>query len=113
MVGGDEPRLMEWLAAYSDAADHVGVEGKDFLRVCSVLEVLGYVEGDCVGWDKCQFENPRVMARYIVGQALNCMKSMNMGPHPMTQSFVEKYHALKNSSTTDTALLKIETGNGE
>jgi hypothetical protein len=93
-VAGDESKLMDWLYDFSDAADHVGVEGKDFQRVSSVLELHGYVENDCVGWDKCQFENPRVMARYIAGQALNCMKRMNMGPHPMTQTFVEKYHAL-------------------
>ena len=93
-VASDESKLMDWLYDFSDAADHVGVEGKDFQRVSSVLELHGYVENDCVGWDKCQFENPRVMARYIAGQALNCMKRMNMGPHPMTQTFVEKYHAL-------------------
>jgi hypothetical protein len=93
-VAGDESKLMDWLYDFSDAADHVGVEGKDFQRVSSVLELHGYVENDCVGWDKSEFENPRVMARYIAGQALNCMKRMNMGPHPMTQSFVEKYHAL-------------------
>ena len=98
-VAGDETKLMNWLYDFSDAADHVGVEGKDFQRVSSVLELHGYVENDCVGWDKSQFEDPRIMARYIVGQALNCMKRMNMGPHPMTQTFVEKYHALKNSLT--------------
>lgn len=112
-VAGDETKLMDWLYDFSDAADHVGVEGKDFQRVSSVLELHGYVENDCVGWDKCQFENPRIMARYIVGQALNCMKSMNMGPHPMTQTFVEKYHALKNSLTAEQSPLKIETVQGE
>lgn len=93
-VAGDESKLMDWLSDFSDAADHVGVEGKDFQRVSSVLELHGYVDNDCVGWDKSQFEDPRVMARYIAGQALNCMKQMNMGPHPVTQNFVEKYHAL-------------------
>ena len=100
MVGGDEPRLMEWLAAYSDAADHVGVEGKDFLRVCSVLEVLGYVEGDCVGFPEHEFQNPRVMARYIAGQAISCMR-LGMGPHPITGSFVEKYRALAARETEE------------
>lgn len=100
MVGGDEPRLMEWLAAYSDAADHVGVEGKDFLRVCSVLEVYGYVEGDCVGFSESEFQNPRVMARYIAGQAISCMRS-GMGPHPITASFVEKYRALVEKNPVD------------
>lgn len=92
-VAGDEAKLMDWLAAYSDAADHVGVENKDFLGVCSVLEVYGYVENDCVGFPESEFENPRTLARYIAGQAINCMR-IGMGPHPITHSFVEKYRGL-------------------
>jgi hypothetical protein len=93
LVAGDEAQLMEWLASYSDAADHVGVEGKDFLRVCSVLELYGYVDNDCVGFPPESFEDPRTMARYIAGQAITCMRG-GMPPHPVTQSFVERYKAL-------------------
>lgn len=93
VTAGDEERLMDWLASYSDAADHVGVEGKDYLRVCSVLEIYGYVAGDCVGLSQAEFENPRVMARYIAGQAICCMQA-GMPPHPMTQKFVDQYRDL-------------------
>lgn len=33
------------------------------------------------------------MARYIVGQVLNCMVTHNMPPHPVTTTFVERYFA--------------------
>ena len=100
-VAGDEERLMSWLSAYSDAADHVGVENKDFLRVCSILEVHGYVNNDCVGFDESEFANPRVMARYIAGQAISCMRG-GMPPHPMTAHFVEKYKILVQKNSVDT-----------
>lgn len=100
-VAGDEERLMSWLSAYSDAADHVGVENKDFQLVWSILEVHGYVNNDCVGFDKSEFENPRVMARWIAGQAINCMQK-GMSPHPMTAQFVEKYKILVQKNSVDT-----------
>lgn len=100
-VAGDEERLLSWLAVYSDAADHVGVENKDFLRVCSILEIHGYVGNDCVGFDESEFANPRVMARYIAGQAISCMRG-GMPPHPMTAHFVEKYKILVQKNSVDT-----------
>ena len=100
-VAGDEEQLMSWLSAYSDAADHVGVENKDFLRVCSILEVHGYVNNDCVGFHESAFANPRVMARYIAGQAISCMRG-GMPPHPMTAHFVEKYKILVQKNSVDT-----------
>ena len=100
-VAGDEERLMSWLSAYSDAADHVGVKNKDFLQVCSILEIHGYVSKDCVGVDKSAFANPRVMARWIAGQAISCMRA-GMPPHPMTSHFVEKYQSLVQKNPVDT-----------
>ena len=100
-VAGDEEQLMSWLSAYSDAADYVGVENKDFLRVCSILEIHGYVCNDCVGFVESAFENPRVMARYIAGQAISCMRG-GMPPHPMTAHFVEKYKILVQKNSVDT-----------
>lgn len=100
-VAGDEERLMSWLSAYSDAADYVGVENKDYVRVCSILEVHGYVNNDCVGFHESAFANPRVMARYIAGQAISCMRG-GMPPHPMTAHFVEKYKILVQKNSVDT-----------
>lgn len=110
-VAGDEERLMSWLSAYSDAADHVSVENKDYVRVCSVLEIHGYVNNDCVGFEKSEFENPRMMARYIAGQAISCMRG-GMPPHPMTAHFVEKYKILVQKKLVDTgakcAIVRIQ-----
>lgn len=89
-----EAAILDWLVKFSQASDHVGVMGRDFARVSSLLELYGYVEGDCLGLDKNEYRNPRIMARYIVGQALTCMKSMGMGPHPVTEKFVADYHNL-------------------
>lgn len=50
--------LLGWLVKFSDACDHVGVVGRDFPRVCAMLEVHGYVEGDCVGLDKQEYTQP-------------------------------------------------------
>jgi hypothetical protein len=86
--------LLDWLVKFSDACDHVGVVGQDFPRGCAMLEVHGYVEGDCVGLDKQEYTQPRTLALYIVGQALNCMKTMGMGPHPSTSRVVADYYTL-------------------
>jgi hypothetical protein len=92
-IAGDEAALMNWLVLYSDAADHIHVR-KDFPRVWSMLEVHGYQDNDAVGLDEQAYKNKRVMARYIVGQAINCMKNINKGPHPITEKMVTEYNQL-------------------
>lgn len=89
-----EAAILDWLVKFTDASDHIGVVGKDFARVSSLLELHGYVENDCLDLDKQEYENPNIMARYIVGQAINCMKTLGMGPHPITSKFVADYRKL-------------------
>lgn len=89
--------LMRWLRDFAEVADDIGVK-KDFAPVMSQLEGAGYSVNEATGLDKSEYEKPAIMAAYIVGQAMACMKG-GMPPHPVTGSFVEKYFALNTPTS--------------
>lgn len=84
--------IMVWLKEFSLAADHVGVK-VDYPALIATLEKAGFRENEYVGQPPGWFCDKLRMSRYIMGQALNCMR-MGMPPHPVTCSFVEKYFNL-------------------
>jgi hypothetical protein len=87
---------MHWLNDYARLADDVGVS-HDGERVSKALIEAGYQPGAHVGRSPNFFSTRKVMGEYIIGQALNCM-AMGMPPHPITQSFCEKYFALREAA---------------
>lgn len=92
-----EAALMDWLARYTDAADHIGVKGRDTAAVADALEAAGYKPGDACGLPEADYLNPRTMARYVVGQAIDCLRS-GMGPHPVTHKFIDEYRRLSSAA---------------
>jgi hypothetical protein len=88
----DQDMLMLWLKSFSQDADDTRVT---FSRehLIEQLEKAGYVENDCVGEKPEWFNTRQRLARYIVGQALQCLK-IGMSPHPVTGNFVDKYFTL-------------------
>ncbi len=106
----DEPELMDWLAIYAAAADHVDVQC-DYPRVLELLAKAGYFANHNCGLDRSEYDKPSIMASYIIGQAMDCMQK-GMPPHPITISFIEKYRALLASlpSPAPTPLLEAPKG---
>lgn len=95
-IVNNEPALMTWLSEFSDATDHIGVNGLDFAKVVSLLEGAGYTRGMCSGLDQSAYKDPTTMAKYITGQVISCMVEMGMVPRPnITARFVEDYHYIR------------------
>ncbi len=86
------PVVMAWLDDFTTHADHIGVE-YDRTEVATIFEQAGYKSDEGVGNPPEWFNTQERMGRYIIGQAINCLR-MGMGPHPITHSFIEKFNAL-------------------
>lgn len=96
-VVGDQDALIDWLVDYSGVADFTYVT-KDYPTVIAALKAAGYSDNAHVGCPKEDFEDPQIMAEYIVGQAINCMEQ-RWSPHPgLTERFAEEYKAKRGSS---------------
>ncbi len=91
-VKGGVGSVIEWLNSYVKAADWIGVDSHRNSVTRTLLDA-GYKDGEHVGKPPEWFNTKKRMGRYIIGQALNCMVS-GMPPHPVTLSFIEKYHKL-------------------
>ena len=90
-VLNDAQKLVDCLCRLSDAGDRVGVKC-DHKAAAEILE-RAWTRDDCVGMSPETIRaNPRLMARYIVGQAIDCLRR-HMPPHPMIRTFAEQYLA--------------------
>lgn len=92
-VVGDELKLMFCIKDLANDADDTGVK-LNHGELISILEKAGYAENKHVGAPKESFNNKTVMAEYIAGQVINCLK-MNMPPMPVTVKFCNDYLAMK------------------
>jgi hypothetical protein len=88
--------LMEWLKFFSYVADDIGVTYSKG-ELADQLEAGGYVENEHVGKKPEWFNTRPRLARYIVGQAITCLRG-GMGPHPITADFVDKYFNLPSTT---------------
>lgn len=85
---------IDWLERYSDPGDDTRVTGRDFGRVADALERAGYRAGAACGLEKYAYEDPRILARWLIGQALDQLRS-GMPPHPgMMGNFASEYRKL-------------------
>lgn len=84
---------INWLMEYQSPADHLGVVGKSFGTVLSVLSASGYVANDCVGLPQAAYKEPDTLAKYVVGQAMDNMES-GMPPHQMVHRFGADYRQM-------------------
>lgn len=87
----DEALLVQWLADYAGPADDNRVLGHDYELVAAMLVSAGYARADAVGLPREEYENPAVLARWLIGQALDQLRG-GMPPHPgMMERFAEDY----------------------
>jgi hypothetical protein len=91
-VDGHLDALVKWVKEITSAADDVAVKWSPQV-VADQLEAAGYQENEHVGQSPDWFNCRERMGRYIVGQAINGMR-IGMGPHPIAQSFADRYFKL-------------------
>lgn len=83
--------VVDWLSQYTPLADDNGVSARINI-VHNALLAAGYINNEYTG-DAFVKGDKRIVGRYIVGQAINCMER-GMPPHPMLVSFAEQYREL-------------------
>lgn len=89
--------VIEWLKEFTSPADDIGVKF-NASDVARTFIAYGYKENYGVGEKPEWFNTRDRMGRYIIGQAINCLKS-GMAPHGVTYTFIEKYKALPVSES--------------
>jgi hypothetical protein len=82
---------VDWLDEYIALADDIGVN-PHLKKVKSALEKAGYVNKEFTGKAFVR-DDKRIMGRYIVGQAINCMTN-GMPPHPVLGRFAQEYREM-------------------
>jgi hypothetical protein len=104
--GNNLDHLIGWLHSF---AHHANAASVDFdaaagLRrgglewICLLFESKGYRDGDGVGQDPDWFCTRARLGRYIIGQAINCMRK-GLPPHPgATERFCSQYFALPDAA---------------
>lgn len=83
--------LMDWLYNFTEVADDIDVKYNS-AEIIKVLESK-YVENAYVGDPPNSFNNKDKMGKYIIGQAINNLKS-GMPPHSICMKFIEDYRKL-------------------
>ena len=84
--------LMDWLYSFAEIADDIRLEFNKY-ELAKKLEDAGFVHNQYVGNSPEWFNTRQRMARYIVGQVIDCLLG-GMPPHPVTMTFIEKYREL-------------------
>lgn len=88
-VLGDESALMDWCSSYAEHGDWTGVDCQGAFVMCQ-LESFACCNEHVGASPEWLQEQPTRMAKYIVGQVINCLRT-GMPAHPMTITFVERY----------------------
>ena len=80
--------VLHWLCDNQSAMDDIGIHFSH-TDLVTLLERAGYQNNAQVGRRPETFTR-QAMGEYIVGQAINCLKS-GLGPHQITHKFAEEY----------------------
>jgi hypothetical protein len=91
----DMDKLMDECARLAKYGDWIGVK-IPFEKIIGILEGAGYSNNAHVGKPASEFTTRKMVGEWIAGQVINCLKS-GMPPHPMTETFRDKYFALSNA----------------
>lgn len=86
--------VIAWLRPFQEASDYRGVKS-DFVAVIATFEAAGYEANENTGLPRAHYSSRPIMGRYIIGQAIACMKN-GMPPHQITHTFAEKYFSLNS-----------------
>lgn len=100
--GNNLDHLIGWLKSFAYHADDVavnfnvaaGLQGGGLEWICLLFESKGYRNNDGVGQSPDWFNTRERLGRYIIGQAINCMRR-GMPPHPITDKFCDQYFELE------------------
>ncbi len=84
--------ILKYFIPFVNAADDCEVKF-DHTKLADILEHFGYKDGMHVGKPQEAFNDKETMAQYILGQAVSCLRR-GIPPHPITNSFIEKYFAI-------------------
>ena len=101
LQNGDMGNLIGWLESFTLPADDIAVK-IDHARLAGMLEGAGYVENDGCGNPPEWFSTRERMGRYIVGQAIACLRR-GLPPHGVTLGFIKKWRGLNGSNETSAA----------
>lgn len=88
-VIGDPDKLMHWIKSFADNSDDIDVKFSKSM-LADELEAAGYINNEHVGQKPKWFSTRERMSRYIIGQAISCLRS-GLPPHPITASLVKDY----------------------
>ena len=91
---GHSDYIMSWLKQFTINADYIDVT-YDKKYIADFLELNGFKENEHVGQDKEFFNTKENMARYIIGQVINCLRN-GMPPHKVTLKFIDDYFKLND-----------------
>lgn len=88
--------VVGWLRMFADVADDVAVK-INHRRIYRIFEKSGFIANDYVGSNQYlnerffSFNRKNRLGRYLIGQAMSCLKS-KMPPHPgLTEKFCAEY----------------------
>lgn len=83
----DDVAVLDWICAIQDSTDHVSVVVNK-AAILSAFEAAGFEPGANVG-DAFKPDDRENVFRYIVGQALDCLKSVAI--HGIVHKFVDDW----------------------
>lgn len=64
---------LTWMIEYADNSEWIYIKNRDRQRVIAACEASGYVRDDCIDLIPGSYTHPDIMARYVMGQALDGM----------------------------------------
>lgn len=91
-IVGNTDQLMTALPTYTEDSDDIGVTSH-CREVADILLAHGYRNNDLVGESPESFDTRPRMARWILGQVINCAER-EMSPHPVCCKFIDQYFAM-------------------
>lgn len=89
---GKLDKAMKWLQSFQPPSDDVDVKF-NHTGIVSTFMMFGYAENENVGHPSEWFNTRERMGRYVIGQAINCLKH-GMPPHGRTLHFCKEYFKL-------------------
>ncbi len=93
----DEAALVQWCDDFSKT-DHMGIKRRNYPGAIALMEAAAWRNNDMVGQHEEIEAQPSAMARYIVGQAINCMAA-GMAPLGVIEKFVADYRRMRAGVT--------------
>lgn len=89
----DESALVQWCEDFS-RTDHIGIKGRNYPGAIALMEAAGWRCNDMVGNYEAVYRQPEAMARWLIGQAMDCM-ARDLPPHGIMEKFAAEYRRMR------------------